>query len=173
MTPFRPPPLEVEELLDVRIQALPHPSRYFRAAVHRFLSFLQTDFPQLRQLSELRRDPHLLGWLRCLSQEDPPLSHSTRRIYLIGLRRLLHELASEGSSIQSGLILSMVVVGGMGTTAGPVVGALLLTALPQAITFLNLPTSVMAPLQGMLYTGLVLVFIFLKPSGLMARKVRE
>jgi site-specific recombinase XerD len=105
MTPFRPPPLEIEELVDVRIQALPHPSRYFRAAVHRFLSFLQTDFPQLRQLSELRRDPHLLGWLRRLSQEDPPLSHSTRRIYLIGLRRLLHELASEGSSLQSGLIL--------------------------------------------------------------------
>ena len=64
----------------------------------------------------------------------------------------------------------MVVVGGMGTTAGPVVGALLLTALPQAITFLNLPPSVMAPLQGMLYTGLVLLFLFVRPSGLMARK---
>ncbi len=75
--------------------------------------------------------------------------------------------------IQSGLILTMVVVGGMGTTAGPVVGALLLTALPQAITFVNLPTSVMAPLQGMLYTGLVLLFLFLKPSGLMAKKTRE
>jgi branched-chain amino acid transport system permease protein len=75
--------------------------------------------------------------------------------------------------IQSGLILTMVVVGGMGTTAGPVVGALLLTALPQAITFVNLPTSVMAPLQGMLYTGLVLLFLFLKPSGLMGKKARE
>ncbi|MBC7804166.1 MAG: branched-chain amino acid ABC transporter permease [Candidatus Parcubacteria bacterium] len=75
--------------------------------------------------------------------------------------------------IQSGLILTMVVVGGMGTTWGPVVGALLLTALPQAITFLNLPTSIMAPLQGMLYTGLVLIFLFLRPAGLVGRKAQQ
>lgn len=75
--------------------------------------------------------------------------------------------------IQSSLILTMVVVGGMGTTLGPVVGALLLTALPQAITFLNLPPSIMAPLQGMLYTGLVLVFLFARPGGLVARQVRQ
>jgi len=71
--------------------------------------------------------------------------------------------------IQSGLILTMVVVGGMGSTWGPVVGALLLTALPQAITFLNLPPSVMAPLQGMLYTGLVLLFLYVRPAGLVSR----
>lgn len=72
---------------------------------------------------------------------------------------------------QSALILTMVVVGGMGTTAGPVVGALLLTALPQAITFLNLPPSIMAPLQGMLYTGLVLLFLFLRPAGLVGKRL--
>ena len=74
--------------------------------------------------------------------------------------------------IQSALILTMVVVGGMGTTSGPVVGALLLTALPQAITFLNLPPSVMAPLQGMLYTGLVILFLFVRPAGLVGRRSR-
>ena len=75
--------------------------------------------------------------------------------------------------VQSSLILTMVVVGGMGTTAGPVVGAVLLTALPQAITFLNLPPSVMAPLQGMLYTGLVLVFLFVRPAGLVGKAARR
>lgn len=74
---------------------------------------------------------------------------------------------------QSALILTMVVVGGMGSTLGPIVGALLLTALPQAITFLNLPPSVMAPLQGMLYTGLVLLFLFVRPAGLIAGRVRQ
>jgi len=74
---------------------------------------------------------------------------------------------------QSALILTMVVVGGMGTTWGPVVGALLLTALPQAITFLNMPPSVMAPVQGMLYTGLVLVFLFVRPAGLVGRRLRQ
>jgi branched-chain amino acid transport system permease protein len=74
---------------------------------------------------------------------------------------------------QSALILTMVVVGGMGTTAGPVVGALILTALPQAITFLNWPPSIMAPLQGMLYTGLVLLFLFLRPAGLVGKRARR
>lgn len=75
--------------------------------------------------------------------------------------------------VQSALILTMVVVGGMGTTAGPVLGALLLVVLPQAITFLNLPPSVMAPLQGMLYTGLVLLFLYVRPAGLVGRKARQ
>lgn len=75
--------------------------------------------------------------------------------------------------VQSSLILTMVVVGGMGTTAGPIVGALLLTALPQAITFLNLQPSIMAPIQGMIYTALVILFLFLRPAGLVARKVRQ
>ena len=39
----------------------------YRAVARHFLSYLQTDFPQVRGLSELRRDPHLLGWLRRLT----------------------------------------------------------------------------------------------------------
>ena len=48
------------------------------------------------------------------------------------------------------------------------VGAIVLQALPQAITFLNLPPSVLGPLQGILFTGLVLVFMFVRPAGLIA-----
>lgn len=70
--------------------------------------------------------------------------------------------------LQSAAILTMVVVGGMRTTWGPVVGAILLQALPQAITFLNLPPSVLGPIQGLLFTGLVLVFMFLRPQGLIS-----
>jgi branched-chain amino acid transport system permease protein len=54
----------------------------------------------------------------------------------------------------------------MGTTFGPVVGAVLLLAIPQAITFLNLPPSIMAPTQGIIFTVLVLLFMFLRPSGI-------
>src|SRR5260370_455799 len=100
------PHLKREEIFDARIQTRTTPPRYYRVAAHRFLAYLQTDFPQVLQLSELRRDPHLLGWLRCLCEQDPPLSSSTRRIYLVGLRRLLHDFACEGHSLQPGLILS-------------------------------------------------------------------
>ena len=68
--------------------------------------------------------------------------------------------------LQSAAILTMVVVGGLRTTWGPIIGALLLQALPQALTFLNLPPSVLGPIQGLLFTGLVLVFMFVRPQGL-------
>jgi branched-chain amino acid transport system permease protein len=70
--------------------------------------------------------------------------------------------------LQSAALLTMVVVGGMRTVWGPVVGAVVLEALPQAITFLDLPPSILGPLQGILFTGLVLVFMFARPKGLIA-----
>ncbi len=78
--------------------------------------------------------------------------------------------------LQSAQILTMVVLGGMATVYGPVLGALLLLAIPQAITFLQLPPSVMAPMQGILFTSLVLVFLFLRPAGILGAsetKVRK
>ncbi len=100
------PHRKLEEIFDARIQTLATSHQSYRAAVHHFLAYLQTDFPQVLQLSELRRDPHLLGWLRRLGDQDPPLSSSTRRIYLVLLRRLLHDLASAGHPLQPGLILA-------------------------------------------------------------------
>lgn len=74
--------------------------------------------------------------------------------------------------LQSGMILTMVVVGGMGSVWGPVVGAILMLLLPEAITFLNLPSSIMGPLQGIIFTLLVILFLFLRPQGLVAAKPR-
>ena len=68
--------------------------------------------------------------------------------------------------LQSAAILTMVVLGGMGTTWGPVAGAILLLAIPQAITFLDLPPAIMAPTQGIIFTSLVLLFMFLRPAGI-------
>jgi branched-chain amino acid transport system permease protein len=70
--------------------------------------------------------------------------------------------------LQSALILTMVVVGGISTTWGPVVGAVLLLALPQAITFIQMPPNVAGGLQGVLYTLLVLIFMFARPQGIVS-----
>src|SRR5260370_1286416 len=99
------PHRKLEEIFDACIQNLASPHRAYRAAVHTFLAYLQTQFPQLLHLSELSRDPHLLGWLRRFDQQDPPLSSGRRQMYLLMLRRLLHELASAGHPLQPGLIL--------------------------------------------------------------------
>ena len=67
---------------------------------------------------------------------------------------------------QSAQILTMVVLGGIGTTMGPIVGALVLVALPQAINFLQLPNSLVGTVQGLIFTTLVILFLFLRPGGL-------
>jgi site-specific recombinase XerD len=71
---------------------------------HRFLGYLQTAFPQVRRPAQLRRDPHLLGWFHWMCQQTPPLCNKTRGDYLLGLRRLLDDLAAHGHSIQPDLI---------------------------------------------------------------------
>ncbi len=68
--------------------------------------------------------------------------------------------------VASAAILTMVVVGGLRTPWGPMVGAMLLQLLPQAIHFIELPSSISGPLQGLMFTGLVLVFLFTRPHGL-------
>jgi site-specific recombinase XerD len=96
---------ELRRILEDCIQIFNTPYRYYRIAAHRFLAYLEANFPQLNRLSELRRDPHLLGWFHSLCNEDPSLSTHTRRIYLTALRRLLKDLAGEGHALESGLIL--------------------------------------------------------------------
>ncbi|MFO1027776.1 MAG: branched-chain amino acid ABC transporter permease [Acetobacteraceae bacterium] len=72
---------------------------------------------------------------------------------------------------QSATILTMVVLGGIGTIWGPVIGAFVLVALPQAITFLQLPSSLVGPIQGLIFTSLVIVFLFLRPHGLVGHRM--
>jgi len=71
--------------------------------------------------------------------------------------------------VASATILTMVVVGGLRTVWGPMCGAILLQLLPQAIHFLELPSSITGPLQGLIFTGLVLTFLFVRPNGLLGR----
>ena len=94
----------ITELFAARIQTLTAPPRYYRSATRRFLSFLQAHFPAVRRLSQLRREPHIIGWVHSLAH-DPPLSDSSRRIYLVALRRLLRDFAHDGHAIPNDLIL--------------------------------------------------------------------
>jgi branched-chain amino acid transport system permease protein len=68
----------------------------------------------------------------------------------------------------STLFMAMVIVGGIGTVWGPLVGAVLLTLLPAALTYLPfLPQTEIGSVQQMVYgLAMVLLMIF-KPDGLM------
>ena len=66
-----PADASLEQIFEAHIQTLaltlrPGTVAGYRWAARRFLSDLRAAFPQVRQLSELRRDPHLLAWFRGL-----------------------------------------------------------------------------------------------------------
>jgi site-specific recombinase XerD len=67
--------------------------RRYRTTVEYFLHYLNRQHPGIRNLDQLRRDPHILGWLTWLSSQKRPLVNSTRSLHVISLRRLMEELA--------------------------------------------------------------------------------
>jgi site-specific recombinase XerD len=109
---MKPPRQTLEQTFDDRLCVLsttlrPNTVALYRYSVRHFLRYLHTAFPQVRKLSQLRRDPHLLGWLRSLCDQDPPLRNKTREIYLLVLRRLFQDLIDNGHSLQPDLIRRM------------------------------------------------------------------
>ena len=66
-------------------------------------------------------------------------------------------------------ILSMVLVGGMGTLWGPVLGAAMLIALPEILRFVPLGSGTLGPLRQIVYGTILVAFCFVRPTGLIAR----
>jgi site-specific recombinase XerD len=74
--------------------ALSHESiRKYRGTVRNFLSNLAADHPGVQRLDQLRREPHILGWMSRLHSQVPPLGTASFIIRLITLRPILNELA--------------------------------------------------------------------------------
>jgi site-specific recombinase XerD len=102
-------PTSLEQAFEAQIETLaltrrPGTVGQYRATARRFLAYLRTAVPQVRRLSQIRRDPHLLGWFRSLCEEQPPLCNATRIFHLTLLRRLLDELAAKGHRLSTDLI---------------------------------------------------------------------
>lgn len=66
---------------------------------------------------------------------------------------------------QSIVLLTMIILGGMGTSVGPWVGAVALISLTESMRFLDLPLSLVGPFQQVLYGAALLGFLWLRPSG--------
>jgi len=68
-------------------------TRHYRGTVRHFLSYLGTHHPEVNRLDQLRRDPHILGWMSRLRSQTPPLGTASYFNHLIALRPVLNELA--------------------------------------------------------------------------------
>jgi len=71
----------------------PSSKRNYDIVVRSFLVYLGTEHPQVTHLEQLRRDPHLLGWMAHLRARNPPLAATTCIGRLFALRTIFHELA--------------------------------------------------------------------------------
>ena len=65
----------------------------YRTTTEYFLRYLNQHHPGVQTLEQLRRDPHILGWLSWLSSRKPSLVNATRSLHVLALRRLMEELA--------------------------------------------------------------------------------
>lgn len=65
---------------------------HYRTTTEHFLRYLGEHHPGVTSLPQLRRDPHILGWLSWLACRKP-LEIPTRTLHIISLRRLMEELA--------------------------------------------------------------------------------
>lgn len=71
--------------------------------------------------------------------------------------------------MESILVISMVIIGGVGSLWGPLVGAVVLVTLPEALRFVGLPSSVAANLRQIIYGVLLVVMMMVRPKGLVGK----
>jgi len=71
--------------------------------------------------------------------------------------------------LDSILVISMVIIGGSGSFAGPIVGALVLVLLPEALRFLGLPSAAAANLRQIIYGTSLVAMMMVRPRGLMGK----
>jgi len=76
---------------------------------------------------------------------------------------------SSFTPLESFMMLLMVVLGGMGSLGGSVVGASLLVVIPEALRFAGLPGELAAPLRQTMYGAILVILVIYRPQGLMGQ----
>jgi|SRR3989338_3660879 len=68
--------------------------------------------------------------------------------------------------LESILIISMVIVGGLASVEGSIIGAIILVLLPEPLRFLPLPSFAIGALRQMIYAGLLILLLIKRPQGI-------
>jgi branched-chain amino acid transport system permease protein len=75
------------------------------------------------------------------------------------------------SIMESILIISMVIVGGLGSIEGSIIGAVVLTLLPEPLRFLPLPSYVIGASRQIIYALLLVMMLLVRPGGFLGKSV--
>lgn len=68
---------------------------------------------------------------------------------------------------ESILIFTMVLLGGLRSIGGSILGAFVLVALPEVMRFIGLPNTIAAVARQMIYGSLLIVIMYFRPQGLL------
>lgn len=70
---------------------------------------------------------------------------------------------------ESILIISVVLIGGLGSVKGSVAGALFYVLLPEILRFLNMPDSIAANMRMMIYALVLILVVMYRPYGFLGK----
>ncbi|MBI4154479.1 branched-chain amino acid ABC transporter permease [Candidatus Woesearchaeota archaeon] len=79
---------------------------------------------------------------------------------------------SSFSIMESILMISMIIVGGLASVEGSIVGAIILILLPEPLRFLPLPSFAIGSLRQMIYAGILIFLLIKRPQGFLGEKLK-
>ncbi|KQY12525.1 branched-chain amino acid ABC transporter permease [Rhizobium sp. Root482] len=69
------------------------------------------------------------------------------------------------------LVVTMVVVGGARTLAGSIIGPFVLMAIPQLLTMIDIPSTLLGPVRQLSYGLILIAFMLWRPQGIAGRSL--
>ncbi len=85
----------IQSYLDIISTTLqPGSVRNYKGSIKMFAGFLTLNYPEVTKFSELKRSPHIEGWLSFLAKRG--LKNATRRLYIRFIRKFLNDIYEWG-----------------------------------------------------------------------------
>jgi branched-chain amino acid transport system permease protein len=70
-------------------------------------------------------------------------------------------------------VLSLTIIGGLAVWWGPFVGAAVVLLIPESLTYLDLPDTLVGAVKGFVFSLLLLAFLLFRPQGIAGRRRRQ
>jgi branched-chain amino acid transport system permease protein len=127
--------------------------------------------------------------LRAIREDEAAAASIGKNVgrYKISIFMVSAMLGSVGGALYAGLItyidpftftihesifiLALVIIGGSGNVYGSVIGAAVLISIPEMLRFFDVPTTVASPIREILYGALMIIFLRLRPKGLLPERI--
>lgn len=77
------------------------------------------------------------------------------------------------SFIESVMLVCMVILGGLGSISGAVVGAIIVTLIPQPLRFIGFPADVSGALRQIIFAIILIALMLWKPEGILPERKQK